>query len=204
MRTTTAIAAALLTLGAAATVQAQDAGRFSLELRTGAAVATTELGERDLDTPGVGFEITANFQVMPHLNLYAGWDWTHFSLSEELGAYDDFEDTGYAFGARFFAPSLGAVTPWLRAGGVYDHIEMESQEDGADDLSADHVLGWEAGAGAAIALGQTWSLLPGVRYRTFSPELDVLGGGVDVSYVSFEIGIAKTFGGPALAAIRHR
>jgi len=196
------IAIATLLTVSATTAQAQSAGAFSLELRGGAGVPTSELGSRDLN-PGVNLEFTANLQVMPHLNLYAGWDWANFALKQDLGSYSDVEDTGYAFGARFFTPSLGPVTPWLRAGGVYDHIEVEGDAD-TDALSADHTLGWEAGAGAAIALGESWSLLPGVRYRSFSPELDVLGGEVDMNYVTFDIGIAKTFGGRSVAAIRHR
>jgi opacity protein-like surface antigen len=204
MKATSTIAiAALLTVSAAGAVQAQDQGRFSLELRAGAAIPTADLGPRELQT-GVLGELTANFQVLPHLALYAGWDWARLALAEDLGAYNDVEDTGYTFGARFFAPSLGPVTPWLRAGGLYDHIEMEEESD-EGSVSADHVLGWEAGAGAAIALGDTWSLLPGVRYRSFSPELvQPLGGEVDVRYVTVDIGISKTFGGRSMAAIRHR
>jgi opacity protein-like surface antigen len=98
----------------------------------------------------------------------------HFSLKEKVGSLTDAEDIGYAFGLRFFAPSLGPVTPWIRAGGVYDHVELEGDNNG-DALSSDHTLGWEAGAGAASALGGRWSLLPGVRYRSFSPERTALG-----------------------------
>jgi hypothetical protein len=193
--------AALLTASATA-LQAQETGTFSLELRGGAGLPTKDLGTADLNT-GVNLEFTANVQVMPHLALYAGWDWANFALKQDIGDYADVEDTGYAFGARFFAPSLGPVTPWLRAGGVYDHIELEGDDDDVDILSADHTLGWEAGAGAAIALGSSWSLTPGVRYRTFSPELDELDGEVDMSYLTIDIGISKTFGGRSMAAVRH-
>lgn len=199
--TRTLTIAALLTFTASAAF-AQNPGRFSLELRSGATLPTSDLGPSELNT-GMSLELTANYQVMPHLALYAGWDWARFTMKEDLGVFEDADDTGYAFGARFFAPSLGAVTPWIRAGGVYDHIELEG-DDEDDRVSADHVLGWEAGAGAAIALGSKWSLTPGVRYRAFSPELDELGGEADVRYVSLEIGISRTFGGPSMAAIKHR
>lgn len=197
---TTAIAA-LLTIAAGA-AQAQNAGPLSLEVRAGASVPTRSLGTRDLDA-GFAYEITANLQVMPHLNLYAGHGQAHFGLQQPVGAFDEFENCGYAFGARFFAPSLGVITPWIRAGGTYTQLEFEN-DDNDGSLDSGHELGWEAGAGATVALGGRWSLLPGVRYRTFSPEMAELGGDVDLGYLAIDIGISATFGGKPMAAIRHR
>jgi opacity protein-like surface antigen len=89
-------------------------------------------------------------------------------------------------------------------GGIYNHIELEA-EDG--DLVADsgHELGWEAGAGFAIPLGQRFAVTPGVRYRTFSAQLD-LGDGrmdVDLSYVVIDVGMSYAFGRrPVRTALR--
>lgn len=194
------IAVALTLVASAA--RAQTPGRFALELRPGAAIPVKDLGPSELNA-GVGLEIHATAQVMPHLQLYLGWDWARFTLKENLDVFEDADDTGYAFGARFFAPSIGRVTPWIRAGGVYDHVELEG-DDADDYVSADHTLGWEAGAGAAIALNERWSLLPGIRYRAFSPELDEFGGKADMRYLSIDIGFSATFGGPSMASIGHR
>lgn len=191
--------AAVLAL-VAVDAQAQSPGKFSLELRGGAALPTKELGPSDLNT-GMNLEMTANLQVLPHLALYGGWDYGRFTLKQNLGVYEDGDDTGYAFGARVFAPAIGKVTPWIRGGGVYDHIELEGN-DSDQYVRADHVLGWEAGAGAAVALGSQWSLTPGVRYRSFSPELTELGGKADVRYVTIDIGISRTFGGKSVVAVR--
>ncbi|HSJ15782.1 MAG TPA: outer membrane beta-barrel protein [Longimicrobiales bacterium] len=199
---TTIVAIAALAGLVPAATQAQEAGRFSLDLRSGAVLPTADLGASALN-PGMGLGLVANLQVMPHLNLYAGWDWARFTLEQDLGPFEDMDVTGYSFGARFFAPSLGSVTPWLRAGGVYDHIELEG-DDRDDRVSADHTLGWEAGVGAAVPLGGRWALLPGVSYRSFSPELDEIGGKAYVRYLTIDIGISATFGGPSMAAVRHR
>lgn len=202
-RTTIAAAAAasLSIFAGAAHAQTQEAGTFSLELRTGAGMLAEELGPTELGIGG-GLEILLNWRVMPHLELYGGWDWQHFSLKEDVGIYTDAEDTGYAFGARFFAPSLGSLTPWIRAGGLYDHLELEGEEKD-EYVRGDHELGWEVGAGFAMPLGRDWSFLPGVRYRAFPTTLAELGGESDLRYLALDIGFSRTFGGPSIASMGH-
>lgn len=197
---TIAIAASLTLIATAA--QAQDTGLFSLEVRAGAALPTQDMGAIELD-PALAIEFLANLQVMPHLNLYGGHSQAFFGETADLPAFDGLDECGYTFGARFFTPSFGAVTPWIRAGGVYSQLELES-DDADDTLDSGHTLGWEAGVGAAVALGGRWSLLPGVRYRAVTHEMTEVGGEVDLSYVTLDLGISATFGGAPLAAIRHR
>lgn len=180
--------AAALLLGADA---ARAQSPWSLELRGGGAVATEDFGDAALG-PGVGFEVTARYRVQPHLAIYAGWDWYHFTTDDEgLGEELDIEDTGYAFGLIFQHPVSGRVGGWLRGGGIYDHAELENQ---AGDITVDteHGLGWEAGAGLSLELGDRWLLTPGARYRSFSRDLEVNGfeGSVDLSYVALEVGVS--------------
>ena len=205
MRTTarTITLATLCTLFAGA-AQAQNAGPFSLEVRAGVAVPTEAIGSHEVD-PGMALEIAALFRVMPHLDLYAAWDQNHVGFEQDVAGFAEVETCGYAVGARFFAPSFGPVTPWLRGGAIYSRLELESDDDDVDGLDSDYTFGWEAGAGAAVALGGRWSLLPGVRYRSIAIELDELGtGDLDVNAVVFDVGVAFTFGGPSLAATGHR
>jgi opacity protein-like surface antigen len=112
-----------------------------------------------------------------------------------FGATADVEDTGYAFGLRYLAPLTGAVKPWLRAGGLYNHVEIENQETG--DLMADseHTWGFEAGGGVDIAVNERWSFTPGVRYRRFEPSVRFGGGesSTTLSYFAFDLGIALKF-----------
>lgn len=186
------LAAALTLIAGGA--QAQAPGRFSLEVSAGGALPTQDLGDHELKDAGLGLGLNASYRVMPHLAVYAGWDWYHFELEEGIGDFVDVEDTGYAFGVRYDGPTLAMATPWIRAGGVFKHVELETDENDAV-RSSDHTLGWEAGVGATLNLGSRWALMPGVRYRTFSPELEELGGEVEHAYVTFDLGFSAAFGG---------
>lgn len=175
-------------------LQAQD--RWTLELTGGAAVPTGDLGDASLNA-GLTFGASVSARVMPHLAVYGGWDWVHVSTDEEVGGELDVEETGYGFGLRFEHPLRGeAGFPKVRlqAGGTYKHIEVEDDEG---DLVADsgHGLGFEGGAGLAVALGEQWQLTPMLRYRSLSRDLD-LGFGeqsVELQYVTFELGFSRAF-----------
>lgn len=180
-------------------------GRFSLDLNGGAALPTQDLGAASLKT-GAGFGFTGNVRVMPHLHLYAGWDWHRFVTDEPFLAGDfDVEDTGYAFGTKFQHPLTTKLDAWVRVGGLYNHVELE---DDAGDIVADsgHELGWEAGGGFGYWISPKLAIMPGMRYRTYSADL-TLGQTtvpVDLSYVTAEIGLSYRFGGMPLSAARVR
>jgi len=194
--------AGILLMGASG-VQAQS--RFSLEFRGGPAFATADLDETALRT-GVGFEFLAGFRLQEHLGAYAGWDWHRFPTDEPFAGDDfDIEDTGYAFGLQFRHPFTDVFGGFVRAGSVYNHIELENE---AGDIIADsgHELGWEAGGGLLFPVGRNFVLTPGIRYRTYSATLEVndVKIPVDLSYLAAEIGITWTFGGRTLSAARGR
>ena len=100
------------------------------------------------------------------------------------------EDTGYAFGLRYVLPVSYRAKPWVRAGGLYNHVEIEGSSDGLLVADSKHTLGLEAGGGLEVALGGPWSLTPGFRYRRFEPT--VRFGGVEssttLSDVTFDVG----------------
>lgn len=187
------VTAAVLT--AAPPLEAQE--RWSLELTAGPAVPTGDLGDLDLNT-GLAFGGTVSAKILPHFAIYGGWDWVHFS-SDETGIDGelDVEETGYVFGLRWEHPLRGEVGfPKLRlqAGGTYKHIEIEDEE-GELVADSDHGLGWEAGAGLTMSVGERWTVTPGLRFRSLSRELD-LGMGersMDLRYVAFELGVAWIF-----------
>lgn len=189
------IAAALFLLHAAPAV-AQE--RWAAEVRAGVAFPTSDIGEEELDV-GVGFEGTVRYRFLPHLAAYAGWDWFGFATEAEAeGAELDVEETGYALGLRFEHPFSGEAGSgpayWLRAGATIDHIEVEDDE-GEIVADSDHGLGWEAGGGLTVPIGESVLLTPGVRYRSLSRDLDVGDGEipVDLRYLAADVGVVWRF-----------
>lgn len=190
-RTTITLAALGLAL---ATSSAAAQQRLAVELRGGADIPTAEIEGEELGT-GFGFDATLRYRFMPHLAIYGGWDWIRFSPDDSFAGADlDFEETGYVFGLRFERPFAASLGAWGRAGGTYDHIEIENADG---DLIADseHGLGWEAAAGLAIPMTPSLSVTPGVRYRALDRDVE-LGGTtteVELRYIALEIGLAYGF-----------
>jgi hypothetical protein len=192
MRRIVAVTTAIALVAGAGVAGAQS--RWSVEAIGGAAFATEKLGETDLGT-GVGLEVNARYRVMPHLAVYAGWDWHHFPLDgPSTGGDMDVEDTGYALGVRFEHPLASRTAYWLRVGGTANHIELEN---GSGDIVFDsgHGAGWEVGGGVTVPIGQRLMLTPGVRYRALSRDVEFAGIAtpVDLRYATIAMGIAWQF-----------
>ena len=166
--------------------------RWSAEIRPGANVATQKMGGANLNT-GFGFEGSVAYQFLPHLAAYAGWSWNKFQAAESLaGSNVDFVETGYLFGLQFIHPiAASKISYLLRAGGTYNHIETENAA-GTIINDTGHGLGWQAGVGLAIPLGNRFRLIPEVRYRSLSRDMniDILTTPVELNYVSAGIGLS--------------
>jgi len=194
MRSLTAALLTFTLLFVVDTAMAQD--RFGVELSIDGSTATQDVGDADLN-PGFGFEANLTYRFMPHLSGYAGWGWQRFGSDggSFAGAEVDFEETGYRFGLQFMHP-LGStpIDYFLRAGGIYNHIELENSDG---DITADsgHGLGWQAGAGIAVPIGAKWRLMPGLRYQSLSRDIEVGAAttDVDLNYFALEIGFHRTF-----------
>ena len=185
---------ALLLIAAPRTIHAQSHWRF--EIRGGPAFAIQDLGDAALGT-GFGFEGTVGYRFQPHLWAYAGWDWHRFSDEASFaGSENDFEETGYALGLQFEYP-IGrseAMALQLRAGGTYNHVEIENP---AGDLVTDseHGLGWETGAALAVRLANRWHITPEVRFRSLSRDFTVGSATTPGSlrYLAVELGVSRSF-----------
>jgi hypothetical protein len=198
---------AVLAFGAVAVTpwagQAQplrEASRVSIEVLVDGAFPTSKLGLAELDA-GLGMGANVRVRLQPHLLAYAGWEWHKFATEELVASQAvDVEETGYTFGVRFEQPFRGesATTSapgyWLRAGGMWNHLEIEDDEG---EIIADtgHGLGWEAGAGVTFPLGSRLAFAPGVRYRTLSRDLTIASStrSVTLSYVAATVGLTIAF-----------
>jgi hypothetical protein len=103
---------------------------------------------------------------------------------------------------QFQHPLRNSIWGWVRAGGLYNHVELE--DDSGDVVDSGHELGWEVGGGLRVPIGQSVALTPGVRYRAFSADLEMPLGTVpvDMKFFSAELGISWSFGRtPTTAAL---
>jgi opacity protein-like surface antigen len=166
----------------------------AIEVTGDVAQPTRTFGAADLDT-GFGLGVNVRYRFMPHLAAYGGWEW-HHSRSGGLiaGQKLDVEDNGYTFGLRFEQPITARTGYWVRAGGLYNHIEIEN-EVGNLITDSGHGLGWEAGGGLALPLTARLTLTPGVRYRTLTHDMEI-GGTTNsrtLSYVTIGTGLNISF-----------
>lgn len=172
---------------------AQD--KWSLEFRPGVDFATKDISDADLGL-GFGFEGTIAYRFMPHLAAYGGWSWNHFAVDKSFAVTDaSFEETGYTFGLQFIHPiGESDISYLVRAGGTYKHIEIEN-DNGDIIIDSGHGFGWQAEAGLSIPLSEKFSLLPSVRYRSLSREIEIenVSTSVQLNYFSVGVGLSWSF-----------
>lgn len=195
MKNLIVIIAALLVLSGFNQIAAQTNNRWSLEFRPGVDYATQDILDADLGL-GFGAELTIAYRFMPHLAAYAGWSYNNFAVDQSFAGPDaSFEETGYTFGVQFIH-SIGESTLCylLRVGGTYNHIEIENN-DGDIIIDSGHGLGWQAEAGLVIPLGERFSLLPSVRYRSLNRDIKIenVNTSVDLNYLSVGVGLSWSF-----------
>lgn len=169
--------------------------RFGLELSAGASWATSKPGNTKLNT-GFGFEGLFHYRFMPHTGVYAGWGWNRFGADDSFAGSDVcFEETGYVFGLQFKHPiSTWPIAYYLRAGGLYNHIEIENSDG---DIIGDtgHGLGFQLAAGIDYSLGKNWSITPGLKFNSLSGDVEIEGvtTSLNHNYLSLRVGIIKRF-----------
>ena len=195
MKTRVMMIAVLVTL-IMGTSAAQDIQkRFGFELSGGASLATTEPGGTELN-PGYGFEGILHCRILKYTGIYGGWGWNRFGADESFaGSNISFEETGYIIGVQHKQPvGKSPLSVYLRAGLLYNHIEIENKEG---DITHDtgHGPGFQIAAGIDYPLGKNWSITPGIKFNSLSNETIREGDTteIDHSYLSLRIGILKRF-----------
>ena len=169
--------------------------RWGFELNSGASFATSKLNDADLN-PGFGFEGVFHYRFLPHTGFYGGWGWNLFGADNSFAGADVcFEETGYVLGLQFKHP-LGnsPLSYYLRAGGLYNHIEIDNS-DGKIIMDSGHGLGWQLAGGLEFNLGRNWSLTPGVKFNALNRDVENVGVNVplELNYVQVRFGILKKF-----------
>jgi hypothetical protein len=195
MKTKAILIILMFTLFLGTTAAQDNSKRFGVELSGGLSMSTNKLGGSTLN-PGFGFEGTLHYRFMPHLGVYGGWGWNRFGAEESFAGNDVcFEETGYVLGLQFMHPFGDSKTQYyLRAGGLYAHIETENQE-GEVFNDTGHGWGWQLAGGLDIPMGKNWSFTPGVKFNSLSKDSDFDGVSKELNhnYVSLRVGFVKRF-----------
>ncbi len=169
--------------------------RFSVEFRPGLNFPLEKISGEKLKT-GYGFEFSIAYEVLTHVDIYAGWSWNKFSADEVFSTRRaDIEETGYTAGIQYIHPIKNSSLAYIiRGGAVYNHLEIEDVE-GDPVAESDHGLGWQAEAGFSFTMGGNWSIRPMLRYRTLPGHIDVFNGqmNVDLAYISLGTALVKRF-----------
>lgn len=169
--------------------------RFSVELRGLGSFPTQELNDTKLNV-GLGLEALIDYHLLDQLGVYGGWSWNHFTSDESFaGTKADFEETGYMFGLKLMYPiSESVLKPFVRLGGIYNHIEIENSHG---DLIADseHGFGWQAAAGIEIDLLERFQLRPFLKYQQLNREVNINENvfATDLRYLGAGLGLAWRF-----------
>lgn len=186
----------ILSLTIVAVVNAQNnETRWGFELNGGASLATGKPGNTSLN-PGFGFEGVFIYRFLPHTGIYAGWGWNQFTADASFAGNDvSFEETGYVLGLQFKHPvGHSSLAYYFRAGGLYNHIEIENK---AGDIIGDsgHGLGFQLAGGIDYSLGKNWSITPGLKFNYLSRDIELEGTTTHLNhnYLMLRIGIIKNF-----------
>jgi len=195
MKTNVLVLAAIFSLLTIGSFAQENEKRFGVELSGGVSFATRKLSNIKLQ-PGFGFEGLFHYRFITHLGVYGGWGWNRFGSDNSFAGQDIcFEETGYVFGLQFkHLIGESPVKYYLRAGGLYNHIETENAE-GEIINDTGHGLGYQLAGGVDINLGSNWSLTPGVKFNSLSrdTEFEGISKQFNLNYISLRVGILKKF-----------
>lgn len=168
------------------------------EITAGPSVALGKIGDYSVGR-GKGIEGIVSFMPMKHFGLFAGWGWNLF----KSGNYD-FEDNGYMFGLQFKDDfNTSKFSYYLRAGGLYNHIEVEDATPGiVGGFTSDsgHGLGIHASGGVQYSLGKGWCVNSNLKFQHLKKNVGLpdsegepVATSVNLNYIALRIGIVKYF-----------
>lgn len=166
--------------------------RFGLELNGGGSLSVRRIDNADV-RPGGGFEALLHYKFNSPLGVYGGWGWNKLVPYSASGL--SYEETGYVLGLNFmFADKDPSFSYYLRAGGLFNHIETEDAE-GRIINDTGHGLGFQLACGVDMTLGNNWSFTPGIKFNSLSSEVNDEGVSQPMiyQYLSARIGFTRRF-----------
>jgi hypothetical protein len=195
-----AIAAWVGVLLSVDTASAQVALPFSLEARGGYAIPRGEWSEADNMENGWGYGFNAQYQLIPMVSAYAGWDRHSFAmeLRDEINQPFDGRsvDSGFRFGGQLSLPrsALARVTAFAFLGATYRKLAIVvDQGNVSGTVESRRTLGVETGGGLDIPLASIVTLTPALNYRFRTAEFEHLGSAdfadTDVSALTIDLGL---------------
>jgi len=168
---------------------------FAFELNGGASMAVKNLSGTNLQ-PGFGFEGVFTWNFMQHTGIYAGWGWNKLSAESSFAGNDVcFEETGYIIGLQFkHYLKNGKMAYYLRAGALYNHLELENSE-GLITADTGHGMGVQFAGGIDIPIGSDWHVVPGIKFNSLKRNMLLEGQTYRLkqNYLSVRVGIQKSF-----------
>lgn len=163
MRFPASLAVAVLALAAAPAAHGQSGPRLGVEVTGGMVFPLGGAADRFDSGTQLGANLLVN--VTPALGVYAGYSHTQLPVSDSEG---ELTFKGFEGGVRF-SPGLmlGPVSPTLTLGATY--LKPEASGGQAVDTEGERALGYRAGLGFDIPLGQVLTASLGGSV-TFDPE----------------------------------
>ena len=177
--------------------------RFSIELGGGHSIAVSKPAGIKVNT-GMGADGIIGFNAYRGFGVFAGWGWNTFGSD-----FFDFEETGYMYGFQYKnAIKESRFSYTLRAGAIYNHIEVEGAHNSSADgfyYDSGHGLGLHASGTVQYSLGKGWAINGSVKYHQLKRDVELLvipgtsplpeveDYNIHLKYIGLRIGIIKNF-----------
>lgn len=151
--------------------QAQD--NFSITAYGGVSWGAYELSHAGLGQAKAAFRINVSYTIIPVLDAYVGYNRASFSCEGEeafcQGEPVDFTGAGLNVGLRVHRRAdMPMYIPWLRAGLVYQTMNISQGGDTPVDYATDAGLGFEVGAGFTIPVSDHIRIVPSFNYMRYT------------------------------------
>jgi hypothetical protein len=153
--------------------------QWSVEGRLGSTLPTGEMADDMNQTAGLSFAADLMYTTSPNFTIYGGVGQHRFNCDN---CDADVTSTGLDGGVKLLVGSDGRAMPWVRGGLMLHKPEI-------DDVDGDWGLGLDSGVGIDWSLNHTFTLVPAVRFNTYSPN------DTRLTYFTIDLGGHLHFGG---------